>query len=63
LIIELTPSASSSPSPFWMIVIDTAMSNVCEIAWTASGSSAIATKLSSPMNARSGDRPSQSVKA
>jgi hypothetical protein len=63
LIAELTPSASSSPIPFWMTVIATAISRVCQRACRASGSSTMSTKFCIPMNDRSGLRPSQSVKA
>ena len=59
----LTPSASSSPIPFWITVIATAITSVCQSACMASGSLAISTKLPNPTNAKSGERPSQSVKA
>jgi hypothetical protein len=59
----LTPSASRSPKLFWMIVMATAMSSVFPMACRASGSRASSRKFSSPTNARSGLRPSQSVKA
>ena len=63
LIMVLTPRASSSPTPFWMTVIATAISSVCQIACIASGSRVISAKLSRPMKEKFGSRPSQSVKA
>jgi hypothetical protein len=34
---ELTPSASSNPSPFWMTVMDPAITSVCPSAGNATG--------------------------
>jgi len=45
LMAEFTPSASRSPIRFWMTVMDTAISRVCQIACMALGSSHISTKL------------------
>jgi hypothetical protein len=63
LMVLLTPSANNNPIPFWMTVIDTAISSVCRIACRASGSSIMSTKFCRPTNEKSGLRPSQSVRA
>jgi hypothetical protein len=63
LIMLLTPRASRRPNPFWITVIDTAISSVCQTACTAAGSRVISTKLSRPTNEKLGSRPSQSVNA
>jgi hypothetical protein len=63
LIMLLTPRASSRPIPFWITVMATAMSTVCQTAPRASSSLSMSVKFRRPMKAKSGSSPSQSVKA
>jgi len=58
-----TPSASSSPTAFWMSVMATAMTTVLTAAPRPAGSVKISRKLARPTKCLTGLSPSQSVNA